>query len=130
MIRRPPRSTLFPYTTLFRSKVQAFLRDFGRFEAQQRIGFCAEIGFYLAACDACGCHGVSPCVIREFLSKACRRRWYSPAKAVGRSTAESFAPAVAPARTVLFERLFNRAFFRVLVLTLDTKNLLRFYRNF
>src|SRR3989442_11666556 len=23
MIRRPPRSTLFPYTTLFRSKVQA-----------------------------------------------------------------------------------------------------------
>src|SRR3712207_8006446 len=26
MIRRPPRSTLFPYTTLFRSKAQ----DFGR----------------------------------------------------------------------------------------------------
>src|SRR3712207_7626819 len=24
MIRRPPRSTLFPYTTLFRSDVQAF----------------------------------------------------------------------------------------------------------
>ena len=24
MIRRPPRSTLFPYTTLFRSKVLAF----------------------------------------------------------------------------------------------------------
>src|SRR5258705_6025626 len=26
MIRRPPRSTLFPYTTLFRSAVQAFSR--------------------------------------------------------------------------------------------------------
>src|SRR5207302_8150035 len=26
MIRRPPRSTLFPYTTLFRSKVRAELR--------------------------------------------------------------------------------------------------------
>src|SRR3712207_7195189 len=26
MIRRPPRSTLFPYTTLFRSKV-TFIRD-------------------------------------------------------------------------------------------------------
>src|SRR5258705_6993845 len=26
MIRRPPRSTLFPYTTLFRSKFQAILR--------------------------------------------------------------------------------------------------------
>src|SRR2546425_11149608 len=24
MIRRPPRSTLFPYTTLFRSRVEAF----------------------------------------------------------------------------------------------------------
>src|SRR2546427_8812306 len=27
MIRRPPRSTLFPYTTLFRSFSQSFLRD-------------------------------------------------------------------------------------------------------
>src|SRR3712207_7827458 len=27
MIRRPPRSTLFPYTTLFRSDVQPFLRE-------------------------------------------------------------------------------------------------------
>src|SRR5260370_24741418 len=28
MIRRPPRSTLFPYTTLFRSKITHFLGDF------------------------------------------------------------------------------------------------------
>src|SRR2546422_7890970 len=27
MIRRPPRSTLFPYTTLFRSCVQSVTRD-------------------------------------------------------------------------------------------------------
>src|SRR3712207_8575949 len=27
MIRRPPRSTLFPYTTLFRSFVETLLRD-------------------------------------------------------------------------------------------------------
>src|SRR3712207_3502990 len=27
MIRRPPRSTLFPYTTLFRSGLAALLRD-------------------------------------------------------------------------------------------------------
>src|SRR3712207_7123913 len=26
MIRRPPRSTLFPYTTLFRSRVRSFAR--------------------------------------------------------------------------------------------------------
>src|SRR2546430_6095520 len=30
MIRRPPRSTLFPYTTLFRSQVVQLLRDNGR----------------------------------------------------------------------------------------------------
>src|SRR5258707_2943150 len=28
MIRRPPRSTLFPYTTLFRSHAIAFLREY------------------------------------------------------------------------------------------------------
>src|SRR3989441_11619155 len=27
MIRRPPRSTLFPYTTLFRSKIAAFTSE-------------------------------------------------------------------------------------------------------
>src|SRR2546430_9181966 len=31
MIRRPPRSTLFPYTTLFRSRG---VRDHGRFEGR------------------------------------------------------------------------------------------------
>src|SRR2546430_16200806 len=29
MIRRPPRSTLFPYTTLFRSRLAKFLRHDG-----------------------------------------------------------------------------------------------------
>src|SRR3712207_8428477 len=37
MIRRPPRSTLFPYTTLFRSYID-FLRDIGRhFNVNQMI---------------------------------------------------------------------------------------------
>src|SRR5207302_6906963 len=31
MIRRPPRSTLFPYTTLFRSHPQSGGRNFGNF---------------------------------------------------------------------------------------------------
>src|SRR5688572_31482199 len=45
MIRRPPRSTLFPYTTLFRSLVAQQLVDGGRREAhdlalhpQRRVG--------------------------------------------------------------------------------------------
>src|SRR2546427_12459021 len=29
MIRRPPRSTLFPYTTLFRSQIRQLARDYG-----------------------------------------------------------------------------------------------------
>src|SRR3989449_11426707 len=39
MIRRPPRSTLFPYTTLFRSleKIRAFLRERGSTGVQQCI---------------------------------------------------------------------------------------------
>src|SRR2546425_11695940 len=35
MIRRPPRSTLFPYTTLFRS---ALTRSFARLDAALRCG--------------------------------------------------------------------------------------------
>src|SRR5438874_6326402 len=37
MIRRPPRSTLFPYTTLFRSERGASLRGSGR-SKRRRLG--------------------------------------------------------------------------------------------
>src|SRR3712207_6971148 len=43
MIRRPPRSTLFPYTTLFRSPARAYLE----------AGVNAGIG-----CDNCSCSDV------------------------------------------------------------------------
>src|SRR3712207_9066792 len=53
MIRRPPRSTLFPYTTLFRSRgdrrVEPFDRDHGI--ARRRAGVqheVAEVGQFLA----------------------------------------------------------------------------------
>src|SRR5690349_22523756 len=36
MIRRPPRSTLFPYTTLFRSRGRASECRFGRRERKRR----------------------------------------------------------------------------------------------
>src|SRR3712207_6989562 len=47
MIRRPPRSTLFPYTTLFRSEMEDKERHFserfyGRFERRIPLGFEAE----------------------------------------------------------------------------------------
>src|SRR2546422_4568695 len=37
MIRRPPRSTLFPYTTLFRSVPSATVRGLYRSEADPRL---------------------------------------------------------------------------------------------
>src|ERR1044071_6610978 len=37
MIRRPPRSTLFPYTTLFRSVLGAEVHDNGDLELQVRV---------------------------------------------------------------------------------------------
>src|SRR2546422_8238913 len=39
MIRRPPRSTLFPYTTLFRSAKWKQLRYTGRAELKRRCPF-------------------------------------------------------------------------------------------
>src|SRR3712207_8116360 len=49
MIRRPPRSTLFPYTTLFRSRVRpaAVVVDGGRAELQV-LGQQAELLPHLA----------------------------------------------------------------------------------
>src|SRR2546427_12986194 len=37
MIRRPPRSTLFPYTTLFRSRFEVFVPDHIRISAYSLI---------------------------------------------------------------------------------------------
>src|SRR3712207_8970409 len=37
MIRRPPRSTLFPYTTLFRSSENASSRHFGGWRSTLRV---------------------------------------------------------------------------------------------
>src|SRR5256885_9685525 len=53
MIRRPPRSTLFPYTTLFRSQAAEEIRqrirkpDFGKFLPPPRMQDAAEIEQFL-----------------------------------------------------------------------------------
>src|SRR4051812_49880395 len=47
MIRRPPSSSLFPYTTLFRSQARAFVD--GALAPAER----AEVERRLAACPAC-----------------------------------------------------------------------------
>src|SRR2546422_1727024 len=44
MIRRPPRSTLFPYTTLFRSRGRPVARDHAANQWTARaLGLCADL---------------------------------------------------------------------------------------
>src|SRR5262249_60550096 len=47
MIRRPPRSTLFPYTTLFRS----YTHELDVFGAQQTATYAGQAGFGLQELD-------------------------------------------------------------------------------
>src|SRR2546429_7473791 len=42
MIRRPPRSTLFPYTTLFRSQLRAILRAAAHWEIHLLVPMLAH----------------------------------------------------------------------------------------
>src|SRR5260370_32569064 len=43
MIRRPPRSTLFPYTTLFRSKIFATIHDGEKMDAGKLADFAGKL---------------------------------------------------------------------------------------
>src|SRR6266496_6853610 len=45
MIRRPPRSTLFPYTTLFRSRWSARCRS--QLDGQQRLQVTPQVGRHI-----------------------------------------------------------------------------------
>src|SRR5256885_10623032 len=44
MIRRPPRSTLFPYTTLFRSATAILPRPFAAIAAREHLSFADKRG--------------------------------------------------------------------------------------
>src|SRR2546422_512476 len=61
MIRRPPRSTLFPYTTLFRSRrhgeqLRACCEDVRGCEHSDQSAECDERGWYAACVDgSCEC---------------------------------------------------------------------------
>src|SRR3712207_8591457 len=44
MIRRPPRSTLFPYTTLFRSRLALLRLHSGTMKNGQQVGWCRTDG--------------------------------------------------------------------------------------
>src|SRR2546422_6503954 len=50
MIRRPPRSTLFPYTTLFRSLVEVFARVHALIHRGRVKGFRTRDRFGIRSC--------------------------------------------------------------------------------
>src|SRR2546430_15949068 len=58
MIRRPPRSTLFPYTTLFRSVLRDASRGCERHPAHTRLA---------ARCDRAGCRNAHALMALDFL---------------------------------------------------------------
>src|SRR2546422_4895987 len=54
MIRRPPRSTLFPYTTLFRSLQEVRPEELYNLAAQSHVAVSFEQPEYTANADALG----------------------------------------------------------------------------
>ena len=64
MIRRPPRSTLFPYTTLFRSSEDLILT--GIFRLVVRVSFTGACRYCPSACETLE-HVVQK-ILREALS--------------------------------------------------------------
>src|SRR5690554_7608634 len=56
MIRRPPRSTLFPYTTLFRSGIEYLLQRKAKATAllADVLGLGGDLDIQASACRSCG----------------------------------------------------------------------------
>src|SRR3712207_6956063 len=71
MIRRPPRSTLFPYTTLFRSRV---LRDGGLLDREARVP--AVVGHLEDGTQGVDLAGAQP-LVRPFRQVAAGADWKS-----------------------------------------------------
>src|SRR5437773_5700384 len=69
MLRRPPRSTLFPYTTLFRSNLRVARRGISLWSVRSRPGQVARGGAPLLASS------LVPCIPRFFVrgDRAARR---------------------------------------------------------
>src|ERR1022692_5299976 len=97
MIRRPPRSTLFPYTTLFRSKESILSLHFHRVPAGCLSRRKAERVPNLEA------HASAPdkpdkCPSASLILLAKARRWFSDAALAGACRPRSGAPAASAAQ--------------------------------
>src|SRR5256885_7225138 len=102
MIRRPPRSTLFPYTTLFRS-VNADvpvveLWDYQPHPLDMVVGFSQEDAGRAAFRHLAACGYRRPAILRADDSRAARR-------ALGFTRAAAEAGAPVPAQIVFSEAI-------------------------
>src|SRR3712207_8557672 len=66
MIRRPPRSTLFPYTTLFRSRGIIFQKQIAAVRAVDGVSFTVKQGETLGVVGESGCgkSTMARCIMR------------------------------------------------------------------
>src|SRR3712207_9433324 len=82
MIRRPPRSTLFPYTTLFRSRLTSATGPtrsvFGVVGGSGEMIASAEFGYAGVVGPQAGVYSVTPLAPVGSLSPFSVRRWPSP----------------------------------------------------
>src|SRR2546430_13006618 len=71
MIRRPPRSTLFPYTTLFRSDLLLERKVFATAESYLSIDHCllARQGARLEEVNTVYSHPIALAQCRDFISR-------------------------------------------------------------
>src|SRR3712207_7907954 len=66
MIRRPPRSTLFPYTTLFRSRSQKILAVDARIARREAVKVAGRVNFRIEVPnDAGGVSGMAEKMVIE-----------------------------------------------------------------
>src|SRR2546425_11439002 len=75
MIRRPPRSTLFPYTTLFRSLSYAKLREEWRDLLTRRPTFREPLAPYLPLLDAWARWPTERVAPLTWTAAQCEERW-------------------------------------------------------
>src|SRR3712207_8975892 len=68
MIRRPPRSTLFPYTTLFRSILVLFMPGQGIASVENPFGVGGRVGEVIFALIATGVFVIFGCTLLSALS--------------------------------------------------------------
>src|SRR2546422_10306681 len=97
MIRRPPRSTLFPYTTLFRSR-ERFVRHVERLEAGPAEALLGELHLFLAEWGAV-CLG-RVLLVRQPAQAGHARGTRRPTRP-GRGEAHQATPRLAQPRAVL-----------------------------